>query len=93
MLFDVFKRKPKPTQRPEVTTRDIEEYLENKHYPQRKWKIDIGHVKGEMKWGLWRLSYNSHRVHEEYWLVDSFYTKEEALAKLEDIKDSPYYYD
>jgi len=90
MLFDVFKRKPVKA---EVTSEDIEKYLEEKHYPNRKWKIDLAYKNGKITWALFRNNYNAHLNCPIYEPVGLFDTKEEALAKLEEIKDSPYYYD
>lgn len=53
----------------------------------KRWQVDYDG--GAYPWKLRRWENNAER----YKLIDLFTTKEEALAKLEEIKDSPYYYD
>lgn len=56
--------------------------------PRPKWKLAY-----EGQWCLRVWEADNYVGCGRYSLVECFKTKEEALAKLEEIKDSPYYYD
>jgi hypothetical protein len=61
-----------------------------KRKPKAKWKL--AYEGGSWPWKISFLE-TSYYSDGRWYLVESFKDKQEALAKLEEIKDSPYYYD